>query len=341
MQIGLARQITPGMWARGAGMPLPTRAEFAAALPPPPLAHASTSGMQGWPGWGEGGKAGPLERRRGEGRASARCAAVGGVASLAAGPPPPPSIPPLPPPQSGAAGPCASRAGMAGVPAQSAAIATRIPPPPLDCEALSAASDSGLSDDSKAYPLAKAARLQAPSQADSWDLAGGGGACDEDTSSARFGPPPPPSWTPADSAALYNVAGWSDGYFGVNAEGNLAVTPLGGARGGGGGPGGGGAWLPLPHHLAARLAVAACVCVCVWVTGSWPARGGGGGAQLQRRRARRRLPPPHTLPHTRAHTQRRALPWTCSRSPRPCASAGCAPPYSTASWTLQTRASTS
>ena len=35
------------------------------------------------------------------------------------------------------------------------------------------------------------------------------------------------AWTSADSAALYNVAGWSGGYFGINASGHVEVTPQG------------------------------------------------------------------------------------------------------------------
>ncbi|HEU5456859.1 MAG TPA: biosynthetic arginine decarboxylase, partial [Nocardioides sp.] len=35
------------------------------------------------------------------------------------------------------------------------------------------------------------------------------------------------SWTIKDSAALYNVAGWSNGYFGINDAGHVEVTPSG------------------------------------------------------------------------------------------------------------------
>ena len=35
------------------------------------------------------------------------------------------------------------------------------------------------------------------------------------------------SWTTKDSAALYNVAGWSSGYFGINEAGHVEVTPSG------------------------------------------------------------------------------------------------------------------
>ena len=34
-------------------------------------------------------------------------------------------------------------------------------------------------------------------------------------------------WTTKDSASLYNVAGWSSGYFGINDAGHVQVTPLG------------------------------------------------------------------------------------------------------------------
>lgn len=37
-----------------------------------------------------------------------------------------------------------------------------------------------------------------------------------------------PSWTPEASASLYNVAGWSDGYYSVSEGGNLLVKPQGG-----------------------------------------------------------------------------------------------------------------
>jgi arginine decarboxylase len=39
------------------------------------------------------------------------------------------------------------------------------------------------------------------------------------------------SWTPADSATLYNVPNWGSGYFGINAKGNLVVRPDGPAAG--------------------------------------------------------------------------------------------------------------
>ena len=35
------------------------------------------------------------------------------------------------------------------------------------------------------------------------------------------------AWTTNDSAALYNVAGWSSGYFRINAAGHIEVTPTG------------------------------------------------------------------------------------------------------------------
>ncbi len=40
--------------------------------------------------------------------------------------------------------------------------------------------------------------------------------------------PPPrvePTWTPADSARLYGLATWGQGYFGLNAEGHITVMP--------------------------------------------------------------------------------------------------------------------
>ncbi|MHC5005032.1 MAG: hypothetical protein ACYTJ0_18135, partial [Planctomycetota bacterium] len=36
---------------------------------------------------------------------------------------------------------------------------------------------------------------------------------------------PAPSWSPADSAALYRVADWGSGYFGVNDAGHVVVRP--------------------------------------------------------------------------------------------------------------------
>jgi arginine decarboxylase len=35
------------------------------------------------------------------------------------------------------------------------------------------------------------------------------------------------AWTGRDSAELYNVSGWSNGFFGINEEGNVVVTPFG------------------------------------------------------------------------------------------------------------------
>ena len=35
------------------------------------------------------------------------------------------------------------------------------------------------------------------------------------------------TWTTKDSAALYNVAGWSSGYFRINEAGHVEVTPSG------------------------------------------------------------------------------------------------------------------
>ena len=35
------------------------------------------------------------------------------------------------------------------------------------------------------------------------------------------------SWTIKDSSALYNVPGWSNGYFRINTAGNVEVTPSG------------------------------------------------------------------------------------------------------------------
>ena len=78
MQIGLARQITPGMWARGAGMPLPTRAEFAAALPPPPSPTQAQAECRAGLGGGKGGRLGRWNGDAGRGgraRAALRSAA--------------------------------------------------------------------------------------------------------------------------------------------------------------------------------------------------------------------------------------------------------------------------
>jgi arginine decarboxylase len=35
------------------------------------------------------------------------------------------------------------------------------------------------------------------------------------------------AWTTRDSAELYNIRGWSNGYFDVNDEGNVQVNPIG------------------------------------------------------------------------------------------------------------------
>lgn len=35
------------------------------------------------------------------------------------------------------------------------------------------------------------------------------------------------AWTPPDSAELYNIRGWSSGYFDINDDGNVALTPFG------------------------------------------------------------------------------------------------------------------
>lgn len=53
---------------------------------------------------------------------------------------------------------------------------------------------------------------------------------------SRPSPPPPPPvppspervWSFADAASLYNVPGWSEGYFEVLPNGQLAVKPQGG-----------------------------------------------------------------------------------------------------------------
>ena len=34
-------------------------------------------------------------------------------------------------------------------------------------------------------------------------------------------------WTVRDSLELYNVSNWGDGFFSINAEGNVAVQPRG------------------------------------------------------------------------------------------------------------------
>ena len=35
------------------------------------------------------------------------------------------------------------------------------------------------------------------------------------------------AWTVKDSASLYNIAGWSSGYFRINDAGHVEVTPSG------------------------------------------------------------------------------------------------------------------
>lgn len=92
----------------------------------------------------------------------------------------------------------------------------------LKDETLSTSGDSGLySEDEN---IAKAARHGEPERRN-WDV-----------SSVQTQLPPgggtpriaPPRWTIDDSAALYGVPGWSEGYFEINDVGHVAVRPLGG-----------------------------------------------------------------------------------------------------------------
>lgn len=86
-------------------------------------------------------------------------------------------------------------------------------------EALSVSGDSSLSSDDT--QVAKAARLEGPERTD-WEVPAPRGAA---------APEPPRAWGPADAAALYNVGGWSEGYFAVTVEGTMAVRPRGGEWG--------------------------------------------------------------------------------------------------------------
>jgi hypothetical protein len=88
-----------------------------------------------------------------------------------------------------------------------------------------------LSGDSCVYleegNIAKAARLEEPAR-QNWEPTCAAAApamvefpvlsCQVDSS----------SWDPSDAAKLYNVSGWSEGYFEVSNDGCLAVKPQGG-----------------------------------------------------------------------------------------------------------------
>lgn len=92
-------------------------------------------------------------------------------------------------------------------------------PPAASLSAFSSFPDD-LSDDSSdsgERQLAKARRYS--------------GAFNQSPLKAQPASPRPPAWKPADSADLYNVAGWGAGYVQVNEEtGHLEVLPQAGAR---------------------------------------------------------------------------------------------------------------
>lgn len=83
-----------------------------------------------------------------------------------------------------------------------------------------------VSGDSSAYSedgnIAKAARIEEPTRRE-W-------AALQVTSPATptHAPIANQGWTPTDASAVYNVHGWSEGYFEVTSDGNLAVKPHGG-----------------------------------------------------------------------------------------------------------------
>ena len=95
-----------------------------------------------------------------------------------------------------------------------------------DCkdEALSVSGDSSVySEDGN---IAKAARLEEPTRRE-W-------AAPRVTTSPKPThaqlPTQGQGWTPADASAVYNVHGWSEGYFEVTSDGHLAVKPQGGEK---------------------------------------------------------------------------------------------------------------
>jgi len=79
--------------------------------------------------------------------------------------------------------------------------------------------DGDLSEDE--CNLFKAARIEEPAQC-TW----------ESVSPQQRAAPTPKAveqcWTPEDSDALYNVSGWSEGYFKIDSDGFLCVRPTGG-----------------------------------------------------------------------------------------------------------------
>ena len=86
-------------------------------------------------------------------------------------------------------------------------------------EALSISGDSSSYSDEE--NIAKAARIHEPTRRN-W-------ASPEVTfPSPSFEDEEERGWSTADAAALYNVAGWSEGYFDVLSDGHLAVKPQGG-----------------------------------------------------------------------------------------------------------------
>jgi hypothetical protein len=88
-----------------------------------------------------------------------------------------------------------------------------------------------MSGDSSVYTeegnIVKAARLEEPTR-QNWEPT-------KPTIAAPLVESPSPScqvdsssWVPSDAAKMYNVNGWSEGYFAVSSDGRLTVKPQGG-----------------------------------------------------------------------------------------------------------------
>lgn len=92
-------------------------------------------------------------------------------------------------------------------------------------EALSMSGDSSVY--SEEGNIAKAARLEEPTRRN-WEPAKPIGVPALVESLAPGLQAGSPSWDPSDAAKLYNVSGWSEGYFSVTSDGRLAVRPQGG-----------------------------------------------------------------------------------------------------------------
>jgi hypothetical protein len=92
-------------------------------------------------------------------------------------------------------------------------------------EALSISGDSSVY--SEEGNIAKAARREEPTR-QNWEPTIPSIAAPHTQSPSRSCQVDSSSWNPSDAAKLYNVAGWSEGYFAVSSDGHLAVRPQGG-----------------------------------------------------------------------------------------------------------------